>query len=356
VGRIAEVAAEGPSPEAVESERRMARLRADRDRWKGLHDRLATDLADLEQRTQLLTAATASPLDPPRWLAPKRPSRHEAIVTAILSDTHWDERVTAAEIGGVNAYDRHIATVRLKRWATGLVEQATHYVHNVSITGATVMLGGDLLTGNLHDLAETNEDHLPGTLVYWSEQLAAALTLVADGLDCRVHVPVVVGNHGRLTYKPRTKGRARDNLDWLIGHMVAAHLKGDDRFTFAIGDDPDAWVQVYGTTYLLTHGDQAKGGGGIGGIWPPIMRLAARKRQRYGRDFIMVMGHWHQLIMAPGQGLIVNGSTKGYDEFVATVINAPPERPAQAAWLTTPEHGPTLQFPIFCDDRKAEGW
>ena len=137
--------------------------------------------------------------------------------------------------------------------------------------------------------------------------------------------------------------------------MVAAHLKADTRFTFAIGDDPDAWVQVYDTTYLLTHGDQASGGGGIGGIWPPIMRMLAKKRQRYGRPFIAVMGHWHSLIMAPGQGLIVNGSLKGADEFSA-VMNFSTERAQQAAWLTTPENGPTLQFPIFCDDPVAEGW
>jgi hypothetical protein len=51
----------------------------------------------------------------------------------------------------------------------------------------------------------------------------------------------------------------------------------------------------------------------------------------------------------------VNGSLKGYDEY-ASVNNFPPERAQQAAWLTTPEHGVTLQFPIFCDDSTAEGW
>ena len=33
-----------------------------------------------------------------------------------------------------------------------------------------------------------------------------------------------------------------------------------------------------------------------------------------------------------------------------------PERPQQGFWLTSPEHGPTIAAPIFCDDRKAEGW
>ena len=340
---------------AADLEADKAKVRAERDRWKNLHDRLAVQVADLQELVDTLGRLHASELDPPKWTAPKRVKKHEAIVTAILSDCHWDEVVKPAEIGGVNAYDREIATQRLERWAKSLVEQSTHYVHGVDVSGAVVMIGGDLLTGNLHDLAESNEDYLPGSLVYWAERLAAALTLLADAFG-KVHCPVVVGNHGRMTKKPRTKGRVRDNLDWLLPQMTAAHLKADDRITWQSGEDPDEFVQVYDTTYLLTHGDQAKGGGGIGGIWPPIMRMAARKRQRYGRDFIAVMGHWHSLIMAPGQGLIVNGSTKGFDEYAAMVLNAPPERPQQAAWLTTPEHGPTVQFPIFCDDRKAEGW
>jgi hypothetical protein len=353
MGRINEAKATEAEQAAA---RQVAVLRSQRDEWRTKHDRLALLHDDLRQRHELISKLADTPLKPPGWTAPKRPSKHEAIVTAILSDCHWDEVVNPAEIGHHNAYDRHIATIRLRRWAERLVDQCTNYVNNVKVTGAVVMLGGDMLTGTLHDLAETNADHIPGSLVYWSERLAAALTLIADGLDVPVHCPVVVGNHGRLTMKPRTKGRSRDNYDWLIGHMVAAHLAADDRITFSIGDDPDAFVEVYDTTYLLTHGDQAKGGGGIGGIWPPVMRLAARKRQRYQRDFTIVMGHWHQLIMAPAQGLIVNGSTKGADEFSSHVLNAPGEDPQQAAWLTTPEHGPTLQMPIFCADRKAEGW
>jgi predicted phosphodiesterase len=184
------------------------------------------------------------------------------------------------------------------------------------------------------------------------------LTLVANEFG-KVHVPVVVGNHGRMTRKPRTKLRARDNVDWALGHLVARHFQGDARVTVTVTDDPDQLVPIYDTTHLLTHGDQVTGGGGIGGIWPPIMRMAARKQQRYagtGNPFdLIVMGHWHQLISAPTQGLIVNGSLKGYDEY-ASLNNFRAEAPQQAMWLVTPERGVTMTAPIFCHDRKAEGW
>jgi hypothetical protein len=162
-----------------------------------------------------------------------------------------------------------------------------------------------------------------------------------------------------MTYKPRTKLRARDNVDWFLGHLVARHFAGDKRVSVTVTDDPDCFVPVYDTTHLLTHGDQTSGGGGIGGIWPPIMRMIARKQQRYapaGSPFdLVVCGHWHQLITAPSQGLIVNGSLKGYDEF-ASVCNFRPEPPQQALWLVAPDRGVTLSAPLFVGDRVKEGW
>ena len=63
----------------------------------------------------------------------------------------------------------------------------------------------------------------------------------------------------------------------------------------------------------------------------------------------------HQLIMAPEQGLIVNGSLKGYDEY-ASVSNFRPERPQQALWLVTPENGISVSAPVLVADRKKEKW
>ena len=84
------------------------------------------------------------------------------------------------------------------------------------------------------------------------------------------------------------------------------------------------------------------------------MRMVARKRVREHFDTV-VMGHWHQLIMAPSQGLIVNGALKGLDEYAA-ISNFAPERPQQALWVTTPEHGVTFTAPVFVQDRAKEGW
>jgi hypothetical protein len=139
--------------------------------------------------------------------------------------------------------------------------------------------------------------------------------------------------------------------------MLERHYANNNKVTFQIPDGADCLVQVYGYGHLLTHGDQASGGGGIGGIWPPIMRLRARKAQRYlatGENFsTMWCGHWHQLVQT--SNLIVNGSLKGYDEYAA-ISNFQYEQPQQALAIITPERGITMQAPVFVQDRKREGW
>jgi hypothetical protein len=65
------------------------------------------------------------------------------------------------------------------------------------------------------------------------------------------------------------------------------------------------------------------------------------------------MGHWHQYLPSPS--LIVNGSMKGLDEY-AFINNFGHEVPQQAMAIITPEHGITVQAPIFCQNRKKEGW
>lgn len=295
-------------------------------------------------------------LKPPKWLV-RAPKKHESIATlvSILSDCHFDEYVNPSELDGRNAYNREIAELRLERYFTQVVRLARDYLAGQKYDGVVLMLGGDLISGDIHEeLQDTNEAQTLDTVLHWSNQIAAGVGLLAEEFG-RVHVPVVVGNHGRRSRKPRAKGRARDNFDWLIGQLLARQFDADERVTFDIPDGTDTLVQIHDTNLLLTHGDQVSGGGGIGGHWPPLMRLIAKKRTRYQFD-ALCCGHWHSQIMSPGQGLIVNGTTKGEDEYSA-VMGFKPEPPQQALFTVSPEHGVTFSAPVLVSPgRKVEGW
>jgi hypothetical protein len=288
---------------------------------------------------------------------PRRTKGNRAIPHLFLSDLHLDEVVRQEEVEGVNAYNRSIALRRLDKTFTSTVKILRDYWTGIGYDGIHVLLGGDIFSGLIHDeLKESNEDTIFGSLLYWQDPIIAGLQLLADEFG-QVHIASVVGNHGRNTRKPRAKFRARDNFDWFFSMQLARLLEGDKRFSWTIPDSMDATITAYDRTIRLTHGDQVNGGGGIGGIWPPIMRLDARKRQRQSAIGVpydlLVMGHWHQLTWGPS--FIINGSLKGYDEF-AYSNNFGFERPQQALWLMAPGKGRTWTTPVWSDDREAEGW
>jgi len=334
------------------------RIRRERDRAVAEAAGLARKLEQLERVLNLVEAAEGSRLQPPVWLTqPRSTKTHRGTLALLLSDMHFDEVVEPDEMDGLNAYSRRIAELRLERWTRNSIKLARHHLTGVTYDGALLMLGGDSFTGDIHEeLTETNDDTILGSLLHWSELLAAAVTVMAGEFG-KLHVVVVVGNHGRMSRKPRSKLKAKTNFDWLLGKMLERHFATDRRVTFQIPTSPDAWFEVYGHGQLLTHGDQVKGGAGIGGIWPPLMRLRARKTQRHmaiGKPFeTLWCGHWHQLVQTPG--LIINGSTKGYDEY-ARDGNFSYEVPQQALAVITPEHGITWQAPVLVQDRKSEGW
>jgi hypothetical protein len=146
--------------------------------------------------------------------------------------------------------------------------------------GIVLPLGGDMISGNIHDeLTATNEINTMPTV------LDSSACCVGDrrrSLDtsAAVFLPCVTGNHGRDTHKIWGKDRHATSFDWLLYNLLAKHFENDKRVTFFIPDGPDAYYRVYEHRYLLTHGDQFRGGDGMIGALGPIIRGDHKKRSR----------------------------------------------------------------------------
>jgi hypothetical protein len=146
-----------------------------------------------------------------------------------------------------------------------------------------------------------------------------------------------------------------ETYEWILYQFLAKHYGGNKDVYFKVADGADLPYSIYTTRYLLTHGDQFKGGSGIAGALSPLMLGDARKRKRsiaIDQPFdYLVMGHWHQLMMV--KGIIVNGSLKGADEY-SFQSNFDFELPQQALWITHPIWGITARWPVFVErpDRK----
>ncbi len=282
------------------------------------------------------------------------------VPTMMLSDWHWGECVDPAQIEYLNEFNLSIADDRATRVFNTALELLFHHQSGLSYDGFVLPLGGDMFSGNIHEeLRITNDAPIHECLLSLAEKLAWGIMQVADNFEC-VYVPGVVGNHGRIDRKPTAKNATKDNYDWLLYNFVKMLVQGrmGDKCNvqFDISTGLDLNYRVYNTTYLLTHGDQIGGGSGVGGFWPSMMKTAHRKQQRSvkggsgGFDY-MVCGHFHKY--GSVSNVIVNGSLKGYDEWVYK-MNFDFERPIQALWITHPEHGIISHTPVYADDYTSD--
>lgn len=336
---------------AVDPISEARRALEERERRGRLDDALK-HAARNQRYEEFVAEAVSRPVYVPEWVSSPRSMRaHEVMPTVSFSDWHFDEVVKPEQVQGLNAYNREIAEMRLRKFFDNTVDVCHRFLGGFTYPGIIMPMLGDNFSGNIHEeLRNTNADVMLSSLLHWVGPMVSGIRRLADAFG-RVYVPVVVGNHGRNTLKPINKNRVRDNFDWLFAQMIAREMAGDQRVQFAISEAPDYKYRVYGTTYLITHGDQAKGGSGIAAQLSPLMIMVARKAKREKFDYL-VCGHWHRL--SSFMKVRCNGSGKGYDEF-AFNCNFDFDPPQQDLWLTDPKHGVICSFPVHVQS-KDEPW
>ncbi len=314
-------------------------------------------------RQRIFDLASRTPKPPiwPAWSSSPHGQTSEVPVL-FLSDWHWGEVVNPAEMAGVNAFDSKIAHERARLvfdTAISLTER-----DGANVPGMIVCLGGDIITGTIHDeLAETNDRTTTQAVNEVTDVLIAGLERLADRFG-KLFVPCVVGNHGRNTTRWRAKQAVFTSYEWLIYTSLQRHFRNDKRLQFMIPSEVDAFFHVRGWRFLLTHGDRlgVKGGDGIIGAIGPIMRGTVKlgtSEGQIGRDFdYLMMGHWHYPLYLPHT--IVNGALKGYDEYARLGLRVPYAPASQLLFRVHPEHGLTSRREIVLqktlEARDSEAW
>lgn len=272
----------------------------------------------------------------------------------MLSDVHHGEVVHPDQVFSVNEFNRAICERRVKNTFEKAATLLLQHMANPDYPGIVLILGGDLISGSLHEDALMTDENTP------IEQSLEVAQIVSDGIAFlskefkNVDVRCVPGNHGRTTRRPYAKMYAATNLDWMAYQIIKRDCKDMANVSVECPPVVDMTFKVANRRYRLTHGDQFRGGDGIIGCLGPIIRGDVKKRANanlmptdaHEYDTLLV-GHFHQLIQM--SRLIVNGSVKGYDEF-ALRCNLPFEVPQQALWITHPDHGINYSMPVLCED------
>lgn len=350
---------------AGDLEQKLAGAQREISRLKDQAGRAQSELERLQGLLDLVQRIEDVAPHPPDWTVEPPAGKHRGTPLLFITDTHFDEVVRPQEIMNLNAYNRVIAEQRLQRAFEGAVKVCRDFLSNAyRYDGAVVAFGGDIVSGDIHEeLQKSNEAPTPATVEYFLDPMLAGLKLMREEFG-KLHVVGVVGNHDRTGRKVPAKYRAMDSWTWLFYKILAREFKRHSTVTFDIPESPEAMIGVYGTRFLLHHGNDDRGGGGISGAFAPVFRGDHKRRRRNmsaaratgNRDLEydwQLIGHWHHRISAPG--FIVGGCLKGYDEFARSIaVDYVP--PSQELLVVTPEKGVTFQVPIWVSDKEAEGW
>ncbi|MDE3073824.1 MAG: hypothetical protein KGJ86_00210 [Chloroflexota bacterium] len=351
--------------QSEDAQRRLRSLEVARDDAKAEARLLRAELRSAWAENQRMRSSLSllqgegSPHSP--WLVKNRNSSHHAIVMSVFSDAHIGEVVQPTAMNGYNKFDVPIARLRVKRFFTNQLTLTRTFFKGLRYDGAVLAIPGDVVSGGIHDeLRETDALSV-------DESCEVALDWIGDGIKTlegefgKVDVFIVPGNHGRWgAYKKMPAKRvATTNADTHIGRLLKRDFRNNRHVNITVAEGASLDFQVYNTRFRMEHFYQAKGGTGISAAMAPLLLRLHRQRRvadAEGTPFdVLLGGHFHQLIFTPSQGLIVNGSIKGYDEYARDHAFAP-EVPQQAFFMVTPENGITFPAPLFVANRKQEGW
>jgi hypothetical protein len=274
--------------------------------------------------------------------------KHEACPVVMLSDWHFEERVDSQNINGLNHYDLDIAQ---KRWNT-CIQNSMKLVHrerySSEIKQIIIWLGGDFITGYIHEELEESNYLSPVQAVRFAkQQIITALKFYAEhGKFEKIIVVCNYGNHGRTMKKPRVSTSYKNSYEWMMYKDIQDYFSANKKFEFVVPDGLFAYVSIYGFTNRFWHGDTIQYGGGIGGLTIPLIKAIGRYNTTIKADFNF-MGHYHQLFEAT-KDCMVNGSGIGYSAY-AQRIGASLERPQQGFKVIDSKHGYTTKLQIFCE-------
>lgn len=307
---------------------------------------------------QAMFGLAQQPIEPKHWQrAERRLSGGPGVPVLFTSDFQWGECVRRAEVDGLNEYGIEVARKRYRRLIETTVSLCFDYQAKPRYPGLVYLRGGDAINGEIHEefLSQNELLSIPSVKDLCETECAGIEALL--GRFDRLLVATVPGNHGRTTRKPYSAGYADTNYETLLAWMIEREFKNEKRVRFVTPLSGDYRFQIYGTRFLLTHGDRIGSRGGQGFIGPiaTILRGHYKVRQQYARmgqpvDYVL-NGHYHTYAILPHG--ISNGSLVGFNAFAKNIIRAEPEPASQTLFFVSDKFGLTHAWPVYVDDTPA---
>lgn len=302
---------------------------------------------ELQDQMGVLSVLTeAKPSNTTFSVEKKGKSSGEAAAVAIASDWHCEESVDPNTVSHLNQFNLEIADKRIERFCRAILRLTEIQRGGTDVPVLVLCLLGDLMSGFIHEeLREENELTPTQTVLWLRERVSRFIrTLRKEGGFKQIIIPCSVGNHGRTTVKPRFGTSWKNSYEWLLYKVLEQELT--DGVTWVIGESYHTYLDVYGKTFRLHHGDGLAYSGGIGGLTIPLEKAISSWNKGRVAD-LDLFGHWHTSQQSPKW--VSNGSLIGHNAY-SIRIKAPFEPPQQTYFLFDSKRGRTGTWPIFVEE------
>jgi len=272
----------------------------------------------------------------------------EATAVIAMNDWHVEEKVEAKSVNNLNEYNLDVASGRIRRAFQNSLKLLDSERSISKINDAVLFLGGDMITGYIHEeLAEENYLSPTEAVLFAQDQINDGIeTLLKHGRLRDLHVVCSIGNHGRTTRKPRSSTAYKTNYEWLMYQVMARAFAKRRGVRWTSGCSYHTYVDVQGKRIRFHHGDKLKYQGGVGGLTIPVNKAIAEWNKGQHAD-LDVFGHWHQTLFFPS--FVCCNCLIGHNAY-AIDIKAPYSPPSQTFLTIAKKHaGYVTAKRIFCE-------
>jgi rhodanese-related sulfurtransferase len=308
------------------------------------------ELIELVQRqhNKILTYETIKDIKPFKIESTSSGGKHEATVLTLLSDIHYEERITRGSTNGLNEYSPEIANRRIQKYFVNLLKLVENNRNDVKIDNLVLGLLGDNLHGFIHDEYISNNWMTPiQATEAVTEQLLSGFQFILDhGKFKKIIVVCKVGNHSRTTDKVYSDTELVNSYEYMVYKNLARNFRSVKHIEFQIDEGYFSYVTIYDKVVRFEHGHAFKYAGGIGGIYVPLIRHLLRGNKTKPFD-LAVIGHWHSFESI--STALINGCVCGYNAY-AIRKGFEYQPPVQQFQLVDSKYGFTVNSKIFLEE------
>lgn len=287
---------------------------------------------------------------------PKTAAGKAGTLPAVTMGIQWSDW----HIGQTAGYDHSkynwmIAQQRMAYLTDSMIRWAKGKRHMYDLRKCHVLSLSDFVSGIIHEeLITEAEFPLPVQIARAAQLHAEHLRRLAGEFETVEVDAIDADNHGRLSRKPRSQDKARNNVSWLVHEMSQQATAGIKNIQWVRTAETRMVVKVAKTKFLIEHGDTIRGSQ-YGTPWYALLRMAMRRAKHAmagrGEHFdVFAIGHFHTSKFDDADGLMVNGALTGTIEYDED--NARSAGPTQNAFMVSPSHG-IFDFTPFRADGKA---